>query len=379
LDLQELLTAEANIMGIRTNPNELTIARQRRMTTLGVIVVAGLSSCGAPNHEVQLPNTQAMVMKLKQVNGTLSDAAYQAHLVEFVNAFNRDISEQFGVAGLMQFSKFEELRLSEALTVATERGIRLGLYTTKDQKTGLSSIDVSVKIFGQQRLNYDLAAVHSMPAGIEIPTKTEIYKLSTKFATSGDYDPVGSVVMYRGAACLVIDDEQIRRNAKTAGTDPEEAVREVVLNEMGHLMLMNYLGIKPDDQTTHNREVVLVNGSKVPLLQVEEAFSDFVTFSNGNGSIAYHLLGLPYRRGVASYALTNELFTKGIKEAIKAHADTIAAQGVTVANDLQGFAYHLEKNPRLSLLQRSFRDSLVRTYSEFFKSNMPRLEGLRRR
>lgn len=366
-------------MGIPSNLNLQTNAPQRRLSALGFAIASLVASCGGPNHEFQLPNTEAIVLKLKRVNGRLSDAAYRAHLVEFVNAFSRDISEQFGAAGLRQFSSFEELRLSEALAVATEHGIRLGLYPTKDQKTGLSSIDVSVKIFGQQRLDYDLAAVHSMPAGIEIPTKTEIFKLSTKFATSGDYDPVGSVVMYRGAACLVIDDEQIRKNARTAGTDPDEAVREVVLNEMGHLMLMNYLGIKPDDQTAHNREVFLVNGSRVPLLQIEEAFSDFVTYSNGNGSVAYHLLGLPYRRGVASYALTNELFIKGIKEAINAHADSIAAQGITVTNDLQGFAYHLEKNPKLSSLQRSFRDSLVRTYGEFFRANMPALDGLRRR
>ncbi len=335
---------------------------------LGALLTSGCSQETAA--VVRLPNTQTVVAKLVKLNNTLTGNEYQKLLIDLVNAFNTDVAEQFGGSKPTEYKSFDELRISEAHELALRNGVFFAFYPTQDAKSGLYAIDVTVKGFLVESPNIKVAQTADLLPGLTWPTNVPVLKMSTAFKTSGSYDPVGTVILYREVPTILIDEDQVRKNAKTALGTPDDAVYDVILNETAHVMLMNFLGMKPGDSQARASEIQLKDGTRAPLLQIEEAFSDYITLSQGRGSLAYQLLTYGTRTGIGQYGLTNRIFTEGVTAGVNANADLLSRRGLQAPFTMRRLASLIYADPYLAAFEKSLRQYLIAAYEAFFKANL---------
>jgi hypothetical protein len=193
----------------------------------------------------------------------------------------------------------------------------------------------------------------------------------TVAATSGAMNPVGTVVNFQGAPAVLIDEAQVRKNASSAGISESALLTDVVANEVGHFVLAKFLwqNNPPREQRLGQ---VRVQGEASPrsVVQIEEAFSDYYTLAHGSGTMAYQILVLDTKEQVEQYALSNQIFKRGLNKAVTAYSNELRRHGASDNLTLRELASLLHHNSALQALHPDIQAIITAEYKAFFDANL---------
>jgi hypothetical protein len=184
-------------------------------------------------------------------------------------------------------------------------------------------------------------------------------------------NPVGTLVDYKGAPCVLVDEAQVRKNALAAGISEAALLNDVITNEVGHFVVAKFLWQNTPQRDQRLGQVRVPSENKTrPVIQVEEAFSDYYTLAHGSGTIAYQILVSDTKAQVQQYELTNLLFNRGLKRAVATHAAELRRHGASDSLTPRELASLLHNNPELKALHSSFQAIITEEYKTFFDTNL---------
>ncbi|MBX7145417.1 MAG: hypothetical protein K1X79_13285 [Oligoflexia bacterium] len=321
----------------------------------------------------RLVETCKVIGDLAHDNGNLNQAQYEDYFVRLLNAVNRDLEKSFGVTGLPQYARFDQLEIAGTQKAAIENGFLITYYPTVSATTGKQAINVMIKAWGEEPLPFDFSRYKSDGTFPRADfSALSVRKFHTVFATPDFPMPVGTVVQTgEKHHSILIDEETIRNNARNAGVLEQALLDDVTLNELGHYVLLGQFKIGASEAAQRNRKIKLL-GESAPrdCIEFEEAFSDYCTFRFGATPIDYYILTYPSRVNVGQYALTNEIFLRGLNKAIQHHQADFAAAGLNGEQDWRAFASQLHHDPRLQGLQASIKGFIIGEYQSLFRENL---------
>lgn len=352
------------------------LSRREALPLLAVLALLVAPACNsepagtsAATVLAKLPQTRQALTELRSSNGKMNEAQYENAFVRLVNALNHDLETQFGAKGLVQFTSFNQLKIQPTLDAALENGLIVAYYPSQSRAGGGFSIEATIKYISPEAISYKLPPQRVQP-DVDV-SAIKFLPFSSVAETSGTMNPVGTLVNYRGAACVLVDEAQVRKNASAAGISPAALLNDVVTNEVGHFVIAKYLWQSNPQRDQRLGQVRIPSENKtLPVIQVEEAFSDYYTLAHGNGTLAYQILTSDTKAQVEQYALTNLLFDRGLRRAVATHQVELRRHGASDNLTHRELASLLHNNAALRELQPSFQAIITAEYKGFFDANL---------
>lgn len=374
-----------------TSNRPMQSAQAAAQTGRGTFLAAALASllCPACSHSEEttassidnlviltrqrLNQTSAVVDELSRVNGTLNKASYEHMFVRLINAFNLDLTHSYGAQGLAQYSRFKDLKIDPSAKAAHENGLVLTYYPTVSSKGDKYAIHVIVKVFGSQEAESPKPAYpgfNFMPV-VDV-SAVPVVLFESVLHTPNFPTPVGTLIKVHDKHTVLIDERQIQHNARTARLSENDLVGDVYLNEIAHYAFLRSLGLSASE--LNNKSVTLAGTNNYSFIEIQEAFSDLATFSFGKTSIDYYIMFYPDRAAAGQYALTNDLFMRGLKRALTDHSDILATKNLRKPYSHQELAQYLRHDPELRALQPAIKQTIAKEFYDFFSANWHLIE-----